>query len=286
MAIENSTLPISAIILTFNEEKNIENCLLSIKGFAQEIFIVDSYSSDRTLEIARNYTDKIYQHPFEIHAKQWNWAFRNLPLSNEWCFPLDADQVIPGKLQDELRQVFQALRADINGFYINRRQYFRGKWIIFGGYYPKYLLKLFKVKASRCDERELVDHRFYVQGKIGKLKHCIIEDNRNEDNITFWLEKHLRFATLKAQEISSYRKKRRSWLIKPALLGSDDQRVLWLKDLYYTLPLYIRPFLYFFFRFFILLGFLDGARGFLFHFLQGFWYRLIIDTKIAELEKQ
>ena len=282
----DNKIPVSAIILTYNEELNIANCLESLKDLIQEIYIIDSFSNDKTLEIAKRYTDKIYQHSFETHAKQWNWGFRNISYSCEWVMALDADQIIPEGLKSELRSLFNNPPADINGYYIKRRQFFRGKWIIFGGYYPKYLLKLFKLEYAKCDEKELVDHRFYIQGKIGKLKNYIIEDNKNEDDIVFWLEKHIRFIKLKSRELIEYRKIRGQWLIKPSFWGSYDQRTLWLKDTYYRMPLYVRPFVYFILRYFILLGFLDGFRGFLFHFLQAFWYRLILDVKIDELRRK
>ena len=282
----DAKIPIAAIILTYNEEKNIENCLSSIEDLVQEVFVVDSFSTDNTIEICRRYTDKIFQHPFETHAKQWNWSFNNLNLSYEWCMALDADQAISEKLKRELRELFSNRHLDFNGYYINRRQIFRGKWIRFGGYYPKYMLKLFKIKNALCDENELVDYRFYVSGKIGKLKGCIIENNKNEDDITFWLEKHIRFIRLNSEELTRYRQIKGHWKIRPSLWGSYDSRTLWLKDFYYALPLYIRPFLFFIFRYFILLGFLDGANGFLFHFLQGLWYRLMIDIKIAEVKRE
>jgi glycosyltransferase involved in cell wall biosynthesis len=278
-------LPISAIILTYNEEKNIKNCLESLYVMIGDILIVDSGSTDKTLDIARQYTDKIYYHPFHTHAEQWNWAFRNLPFSYEWCLVLDADQSVTSGLMEELREVFRVPPSGVGGYYINRRQIFRGKWIRFGGYYPKYLLRLFKIKEVYCDERELVDKRFYVKGRTQKLKHDIIEENLKENDISFWVQKHNRYSDLLAQEELCYRKNQPARLVKPAILGNPDQRTLWLKGLYYKLPLYVRPFVYFFWRYFICLGFLDGGKGFLFHFLQGFWYRLIIDMKIHELKK-
>ena len=280
-------VPLSCVILTYNEEKNIRRCLESLSALAGEIFVVDSFSNDKTLEITREFTDKIFHRPFKTHTEQWNWAFKNLPFSFEWCLVLDADQCVSVPLRQELELIFQqGMPSDINGYYIIRRQIFLGKWIRFGGYYPKYMLKLFKAKEAACDEKELVDHRFYVRGKLGRLKYDFIEENKNEDDIVFWLEKHLKYVDLKAKEILLYRQKRQGWLLRTSFLGSPDQRVLWLTDFYYCLPLYLRPFLYFIWRYFILLGFLDGPKGFLFHFLQGFRYRLIIDVKIGYLQKK
>jgi len=278
---------LSCVILTYNEEKNIHRCLESLSGWVKEIFIIDSFSNDKTIEIAANFTDKIVQRPFNTHIQQWNWALKNLPFSCDWCLALDADQSISGALKEEIEFIFSSGRSkDINGYYIKRKQFFRGRWLRFGGYYPKYMLKLFKINKVYCDEKEMVDNRFYVGGKTGCLKYDFIEDNRNEDDIIFWLNKHLRYARLKAEEIFNYRQKKRSWLVRPSLFGTPDQKILYLTDLYYGLPLYIRPLLYFILRYFFLLGFLDGPQGFLFHFFQGLWYRQVIDIKLKELKDQ
>ncbi|MCM8792438.1 MAG: glycosyltransferase family 2 protein [Candidatus Omnitrophica bacterium] len=281
---QNHKLPLSVIILTYNEENNILKCLESIYNWVGEIIIVDSYSSDRTLEIARKFTDKIYQHPFQTHAKQWNWAFKNINFSYEWCLVLDADQVVSQELSYELKELFKNLPLDIDGYYIKRKYIFNGRWIRFGGYYSRYLLRLFKIKEVFCDENELVDKHFYVKGKTKKLKNDLIEENLNENDISFWLKKHIHYAELLAKEEMIY-KKNKNRLIKPYFFGSLDQKILWLKNIYYHLPLYLRAFMYFFYRYILKLGFLDGRTGFLFHFLQGFWYRLIVDIKIKELLK-
>ena len=136
-------LPISALILTYNEEKNIEDCLKSIYDWVEEIFIVDSYSQDNTLEVARKYTDKIYQHPFENFSQQRNWSQDNLPIKNEYVLHLDADERVSSELSSELREIFSS-NVNAEGFMISRRTVFRGRWIKYGGHYPVYHLRLFK----------------------------------------------------------------------------------------------------------------------------------------------
>lgn len=277
---------LSTIVLTYNEEKNIEICLKSLKPLAKEIFIVDSGSTDQTLQIAGRYTGRIYPHPFETHAKQWNWAFQNLPISSEWILALDADQRLSPELREEIRKVLKSPPPGIDGFYLCRRQIFRGQWIRHGGYYPKYLLKLFHRNKARSDENELLDFRFYVPGKTLKLRSDLIEDNRKDDNLSVWRGKHERFAKLQAQEEFSRRRNRSTWKIRPTPFGTPDQRTLWLKNIWYHLPLYGRPFLYFFYRYFLRFGFLDGKEGFIFHFFQGFWYRMMIDIRLNELRQK
>lgn len=291
--------PLSVVVLSYNEERNLLDCLTSVSGWAGEIFVVDSGSTDRTVEIAQQCGAHVATHPFESHAKQWNWALRNLPFSFEWVLCLDADQRVTPELADEIAQLFvrevdrrqpaagagwQAKSlTEVDGFYIKRRQIFRGTWIKHGGYYPKYLLKLVRHERTWSDENELLDCRLYVKGGTKVLQHDLIEDNQNEFDISFWIAKHNRYAALQAQEEMLRSRDGTGWSIRPSLVGTPDQRTLWCKRLWYHLPLYVRPFLYFFYRYFLRLGFLDGKQGFLFHFLQGFWYRLVVDVVLDDL---
>ena len=202
---------------------------------------------------------------------------------------LDADQRATPSLAAEIQGLLSAPTSTlegVNGLYINRRQVFRGKWIRYGGYYPKYMLKLFRYGMARTDENELLDFRFYVTGQTRQLRSDLIEENRKEDDIAFWIRKHLRFAALQSREEISRRRLPVSWTTQPSPFGTPDQRVLWRKKQWYRMPLYVRPFLYFFYRYVLRLGFLDGKQGFIFHFLQAFWYRLLVDINIEELRRE
>jgi glycosyltransferase involved in cell wall biosynthesis len=279
---------LSVLVLTYNEEGNLPACLHSLTGVDSEIFIVDSGSTDRTKEIAMAAGAEVIEHSFETHTQQWNWALKNVPLRSEWVLGLDADQCLTPELQNEVTQLLSkengSLQA-VDGFYIKRRQVFRGRWIRHGGYYPKYLLKLFRRDKVRLDHNDLMDHHFYVDGAVAKLQHDLIEANKKEDDISFWIDKHNRYASLVAREEFHRRQNSASWSLSPSLTGNPDQRTLWFKQIWYRLPLYIRPFIYFGYRYFFRLGFLDGKVGFIFHFLQGFWFRLLVDIKIDELRE-
>jgi glycosyltransferase involved in cell wall biosynthesis len=290
--------PISAVVLTYNEERNVGDCLASLSGWVAETFVVDSGSMDRTVEMARNAGAIVRHHPFETHAKQWNWALRTLPFAHDWVLCLDADHRPTPELAAEIVRIFgvadssdpeisapESSSVTVDGFYIKRREIFRGRWIKHGAYYPKYLLKLVRHERAWCDENELLDFRFYVKGATSSLAHDLIEDNQNEADISFWVTKHARFAMLQADE-----ERRRAggdvgWSLRPRLFGTPDQRVLWLKQRWYRMPLYLRPFLYFLYRYVLRLGFLDGKEGFIFHFLQAFWYRLLVDIRLDELRR-
>ena len=276
---------LASVVLTYNEDANLLPCLESLATWVSQSFVVDSGSTDTTISIAADCGAEVVSHPFESHAGQWQWALENLPFATQWVLGLDADQRVTPELRDELIELFggdQTKLHGVNGFYVRRRQVFRGRWIRHGGYYPKYLLKLFRRDQVRLDERDLVDHHFWVQGPTAMLRHDIVEDNRKESDIAFWIDKHNRYARLHAREELA-RRRGLAWPVRPDLFGSPDQRVAWLKQRWYVLPLYLRPVLYFFYRYVIRFGFLDGKQGFIFHFLQGFWYRLLVDIHLDEL---
>ena len=274
--------PLSVVILTLDEERNLGACLDSVAGWARDVFVVDSGSTDGTVAIAERAGAVVVRHPFETHARQWAWALAHLPLDTEWVLGLDADQ----RVTPELRQAIDAFLASpggARGAFVNRRQIFRGRWIRYGGYYPKYLLKLFRRDSVSIDEGELVDHHFAVTGSTARLAGDLIEDNRNEAAIADWTAKHNRYAVLQARE-ERRRGAGRTRVGIGALVGTPDERVAWMKQAWADLPRYVRPCLYVFYRYVLRLGFLDGRQGFVFHVLQGFWYRLLVDINLDELE--
>jgi glycosyltransferase involved in cell wall biosynthesis len=273
---------LSAFVLTKNEESNLDPCLQSLVPCCDDIHLVDSYSTDRTLEIARKYDAQIHQHAFEGHTKQRTWALKNLPFRHQWVIALDADHRVTRELRNELVHLFANPPEHIHGLFVKRRQIFRGRWIRFGGYYPKYMLKVFRHDAAFLDDDEF-DYRFYVKGATAKLQHDILEENRNEWRISFFVEKHNKFATEQATEEVKRRARGQKYLVSVTPCGNPDQRILWLKTIWYKVPLYVRPFLYFFYRYFLRLGFLDGKEGFIFHFLQSFWFRLLVDIRMEEI---
>jgi glycosyltransferase involved in cell wall biosynthesis len=283
-------VPLTVLFTTRNEEANIERSLASVHGFADQIFVLDSESEDRTVEIARRYADEVRNLAYE-HGRIIPWIFQwgldNLPIRNEWVLILEADQAVPPALRAEIAALLAKPPAEIreDGFYIRRRQIFRGKPLRFGGYGGKYLLKLFRRGRGELDPVEQ-DTRVYIRGAVGRLRAPLEEHNRKEDAILFYLQKHLRYADAFAREELERRRHHLTWKLTPRFFGTPDERVLWLKTRYYRMPLYVRPVLYFLYRYFFLLGILDGKTGFLFHFLQAFWFRLVVDARLEELLKE
>jgi glycosyltransferase involved in cell wall biosynthesis len=272
---------LSVLILTKNEENNLEACLETLR-WCRDIHVVDSCSTDLTVDIAKRHGVTVHQHAFEGHTRQREWALRHLPFKNEWLMALDADHRVTPDLQNELVRRFQSPPTEVNGFYVKRRQIFRGRWLQHGGYYPKFMLKVFRHRVARLDHDEF-DYRFYVEGSVSTLDNDILEENRNEESISFFVTKHNRFATEQAEEELKRRNARVEYLVPPSLFGTRDQRTLWLKKRWYALPLYWRPFLLFTYRYVLRLGFLDGKEGLIFHFLQSLWFRILVDIRIEEL---
>jgi glycosyltransferase involved in cell wall biosynthesis len=281
-------VPLSVLVVTRNEELNLERCLASVHGFAGQIFVVDSESDDRTREIARRYADEVHELPYD-HSRIIPWIFQwgldHLPFRHDWVLILEADQAVPPELRAEIAALLARAEIAEDGFYIRRKQIFRGTWIRHGGYGGKLLLKLFRRSRGQLDPLEQ-DTRVYVRGHVGRLASPLEEWNKKEDEILFYLGKHLRYADALAREELLRRRQGVPWKLTPRLFGTADERTLWWKSRYYRLPLYLRPALYFGWRYFLRLGILDGKNGFIFHFLQAFWYRLVIDVRLEELLRQ
>jgi glycosyltransferase involved in cell wall biosynthesis len=276
-------LPLTAVVLTYNEERNLEKCLASIAGHAAQIVVVDSFSTDGTIAIAERHGAEIVQHAYEGHPQQWHWTLGNAAIANDWVFAIDADFVVTPALWDDLRRKLAAGPGDVDGYYVRHRQIFRGRTISHGGAYPNHWLRIFRRGKARVDLNELVDIHFYVDGKVGTIEFDVEERNFKDDDIAFWIQKQNNFARKQAVEESRRKAGMIAWPAKPDFFGTPDQRKLFLKSIWFRLPLYVRPFLYFIYRYVLRLGFLDGKEGFVYHYTQGFLYRLLVDINLEEI---
>ena len=270
---------LSVIILSYNEELNIARCLNSVKDLSDDIIIVDSYSTDNTLKICKGYSCRIYQHAFENQAKQFNWALDNVEIKNDWIIRLDCDEIIPDKLKKEIEGILNE-NTGFDGYYLNRRMYWMNKWLKHGRMYPHYIVRLFRKRKARYEEK--TEEHLVVNGKTGYLKNDFLEDNRI-NTIEYFTKKHVLLAEREILDTSLLTINRSD--IKPKLFGPKPNRTRWFKlNIYTKSPLFIRGFLYFIYRYFFCLGFLDGKEGLIFHVLQGFWYRFYIDARIYEMK--
>jgi len=276
--------PFSFIILTYNEETHLPRLLSSMASLHAETYILDSGSTDGTAEIAASFGAELKVHAFENHPKQWDYALKAFDIQTPWIIGLDADQILSPELINLLSAFKDEDYPGIDGIYFNRKNFFRGQWLKHGGYFPFYMLKMFRTGIGHSDLNENMDHRFVVPGKTIIWKNgFLLEENLKENDLNFWIEKHKRYSTLVAQEEYERQKGWRSQTLKAAFWGNPDQRRAWLKRLWWQLPLGLRPYLYFSYRMLFKLGILDGKEGIRFHYLHALWFRKLIDKKLKEL---
>ncbi len=276
---------ISVVILTYNEELHIERCIKSLLPVVKEIFIIDSFSTDKTVEIAERLGAKVYQNPWINYALQFQWGLDNCPIETEWVMRMDSDEYILPELQNEISNKMQNIQEDTSGIYIKRRVYFKDKWIKHGSYYPTWLLRIWRYKDGHIEQRWMDEHIKLTKGETIQFENDLVDDNLND--LTWWTTKHNNYATREAVDILNIIHEFINYdEVNSNFFGTQEERKRFLKKKYANLPLFTRPFIYFLWRYFIKLGFLDGKQGLIWHFLQGFWYRFLVDAKIYEIEKK
>ncbi len=279
-------MDISAIILTLDEEANLDASMSVLSGVVKDIFVVDSFSSDKTLQIAASYGAKVYQNKFINQAQQLKWAFENLPIRTKWIMRVDADERWTPEALAELGVVLEKDSAD--SVYVKMRIFFMDRWMRHGGHYPNHYLRVFRTDNAKIENR-MMDEHVIPYGRTMVLKKDIIEYNLKDRNfsISNFITKHNQFSTREAVEAIAIRHGYVKIDSVADIGGGRTERKRYIKEnVYYRLPLFLRAFLYFFYRYFFQLGFLDGREGFVFHFLQGLWYRFLIDVKIFEIMRK
>jgi glycosyltransferase involved in cell wall biosynthesis len=274
---------LAVLILTHNEALHIGRCIDSFAGLTDQIFIVDSFSTDNTVAIAREKGAQVVQNPWISYAFQFNHAIDHNPFQSDWLMRMDADEYLTPELRDELVAVLNAPPAqEVSGFYVKRRVFFMNKWIKRGGYYPIWLLRVWRTGMGRCEELWMDEHIKLTEGSTLQLKHDLVDHNLN--NLSWWTQKHNNYATREIIDLLNIKYNFEDKVtVTPSLWGSQEQRTRYFKIKYASLPLFTRPLLYFMYRYFIKLGFLDGIKGLIWHSLQGLWYRFLVDAKIYEV---
>ena len=278
-------LDISAIILTFNEEMHIKRCLDNISTIVKEIFIIDSYSTDSTLEIAKGYDNvTILQNKWVNYATQFNWGLKTAPIKTEWVIRLDADEYLLPELIDELRLTMPQLNEEITGITLRRRHIFLGRWMK-RGTYPVKLLRIFKKDKAICEERFMDEHIQLLEGKDVEMEHDFVDHNLN--NISWWANKHVGYSIREAVDLLDIEFNLTGSAItdEGKNINKQAQSKRNKKHKYAKQPLFWRSFAYFCYRYIFKLALLEGKEGFLWTFMQGWWYRTLVDAKIYEIKK-
>jgi len=279
---------ITALILTFNEEKHIDRCLRSLAGIASQVVVIDCGSTDQTVAICRAHGAEVHVNPWKNYSSQFNWGLDHGGIRGHWCLRIDADEYLSEPLRAALRDrvVAGLVPKDLVGLYVHRVMVFMGRAIRWGGCGNLYMLRLFRTGRGRCEERWMDEHIVLDGGRTARLPGDLIDENLN--NVGWWINKHNNYATREAIDLLNrkYGFARRE-LKADVDRRSQEGRKRWFKEhLYAGLPAGLRCAAYFLYRYIGLLGILDGREGFIFHFLQGFWYRFLVDVKMQELERR
>ncbi|WP_256009557.1 glycosyltransferase family 2 protein [Desertivirga xinjiangensis] len=275
---------LTAIILTFNEEKHIERCILNLKRIAAKILVIDSFSTDKTIELAHMLGATVYQNSWTNHSTQFNWALQNCNIVTDWTMRIDCDEYLSDELIAELHQKLPAASIETGGFIMKRRVMFMDRWIKHGGYYPTYLLRIWRTGTAYIENRWMDEHVVLEHGKTITLRNDLVDHNLN--NLSWWIQKHNNYAIGEMKDILNIANGTISEKnIDGKLTKNQITRKRWFKEnVYFYIPLFVRPLFYYLYRYIILLGFFDGLPGLIFHFLQGFWYRFLVDAKVYEFK--
>ena len=270
---------ITAVILTRNEEKNIERCIASVKDLVCRIVVVDSGSTDRTVELAQAAGAEIRTHiPFVHYAAQFNWALDNIDIQTKWVFRLDADEQVTEQLAAEIeRKCAEHAEDQVNGFLMKFKIFFLGRFLKHGGAYPFIKVALFKYGKGRFENRAMGEHIVLTDGTFLMLdQDCLHYDFKS---LSAFVEKHNNYATREVMDRFDAQR------LSGAKLYDDAEKTKKYRDgLYYRLPVFFRARLFYWFNYYLRLGFLDGTPGRIYAFLQSYWYRYLVDAKLYEAE--
>lgn len=271
-------IDVTVVILTKNEEKNLPDCLRSLEGFARRAVVVDSISDDATCAIAREMGADVYVHPFETHARQFNWALDNVNITTKWTFRLDADERLTPELKAELTELTAKHgNDDVNGITMEAWLYFLGRRIRHGCHNKRKLM-LFKTGKARIEDRKIDEHTVLTEGTTVYAKNRFIHYDFKD--MTHWINKMNWYATREMQDYYDYINGKTDTLREndAAIAGNRKKKF----GFYYRLPLFSRCWLLFIYYYIFRLGFLDGKEGFVYHYMYHRWYRTLVDAKILE----
>lgn len=279
-------MELAVVILTYNESLHLARCLQGLKQVATAIYIVDAFSTDNTVAIAESYGATVFQRKWVNYADQFQWALEHAGITAPWIMRMDADEYLEPGLLKEIDRRMDTIPAHITGIYIRRKVLFKGKWIRYGGFYPHTLLRIWRNGVGSIEQRWMDEHIVLSEGTTMRFDEHIVDDNLN--SIHWWVNKHNNYAIREMVDLLNIRYG--FWQTDDRLLraqGSQAKRKRFLKEkIYAAMSPGMRASMYFLFRYVLRYGFLDGYKGFVFHFMQGYWYRLLVDVNVQEFEQQ
>ena len=268
---------ITAIIITKNEEKNIIRCLDSIKGLVKRSVVVDSISTDRTVELAKEHGADVYFHEFEYYSKQWNWGLDNCRIDTKWVIRLDADECFPPELCREIEEkIKEHGEDDVNGFWMYADYYFLGRKLTHGGE-KKRKMMVFKTGKGRIEDRRRDAHTILDSGTSIELEHQF--EHYDFKDLDSFVKRYNWYATREAQDYIDYINGKS----EASLTDKKNQAKRSKKySVYYKAKPFRRALLFFIRNYWFKGGWKDGKEGLIYHVLSSFWYRFLVDAKIYE----
>ena len=277
-------LDLTVIILTYNEELHIRRCLENVCPIAKEVYVIDCFSTDQTQEICAEFKNvRVVEHEWPGNqATQFNWALDHLEINTDWILRLDADEYLLPELAEEITQKVPTLPQDVTGIELKRRHIFMGKWVK-RGIYPVVLMRMFRKGEARYDERLMDEHLSLQSGRSITLQNDFCDHSLI--SISDYCRKHIVYAQREACEVLNELHQLKDTPQEATHLGQQASSKHKTKSGYNKLPLFLRSFAYFLYRYILRGGFLDGKEGFLFAFIQGWWYRTLVDANILACQK-
>lgn len=277
-------LDLTVIILTYNESLHIKRCLECAKQFAKEIYVIDCCSDDGTQEIAANMGVQVIEHKWPGNqAAQFNWALENVNIHSKWIMRLDADEYLTDDLISEIKDKIPQLPDNINGIVFKRRHIFLDKWMKHG-IYPVKLMRTFRTGHGTCEQRLMDEHITLTDGDVIEMDYDFCDHNLN--NISWFCNKHVNYAIREAAEMLDIEFNITGYRVNNLSLGEQALKKRVKKHKYARQPLFWRSFAYFLYRYFLKGAWRDGKEGFIFTFIQGWWYRTLVDSKIFEIKRK
>lgn len=269
-------ISISVLILTYNERLHIERCIKSAHRISDKIYVVDSYSTDGTQEIAQRLEATVVEHDYVNQAQQMQWAINNLELDTEWVMRMDADEYLTDKLVDEIKTVLPELSADVTGVYLPLDVIFQGKNVKHGRLHAPKIMRIWRRGKAYMEQRWMDERMVLTEGSAITFKGRFVDHNLN--SLAWWTQKHNNYSNreLAVEAMRMYG------------IGRDDEALKGRnqkKGMYYRLPAFFRAGVYFSVRYFLLGGFIDGKAGLIWATLQAYWYRFLIDAKMSEMKR-
>lgn len=267
---------VSCIILTFNEERHIARCIENVKRIATKIFVVDSFSTDRTCEIAKEHGAEVFQNKYVNQSQQFIWAMEHCPIKTEWTMRMDADEYLTDELLDEIKRKLPLLPISVTGCELPLMVKFLGRNLRHGKIKKIHIMRIWRTGKAKMEQRWMDERCYVIEGATVAMNHYFVDENLN--GIHTWIQKHNNYANREIVAAYEYFWKDSSDRISELKQRNKE------KGLYYKIPKYLRAFIYFFIRYIFCGGFLDGKQGLIWAVLQAFWYRFLVDAKIEEME--